>query len=145
MNSWPRGFFKKPVVASGCSGGKAKEDDWRLSAPCGPASGKNAFAISRGETSLGVFLALLSRVRVLVANDSGALHVAQALGVPSVALFGSTSLVWTGPLGKKCAVVKHDVPCSPCFRRTCPIDTVCLKSVAVEEVVLELKRLLEKA
>lgn len=148
--AWPLNFYEQLAAwileKTRCSvwvfGGESERERLASFGALWPGKWKKRLRNFAGETSLGVFLALLSRTRVLVANDSGALHAAEALGVPAVALFGSTSPVWTGPLGEKCIVVKHDVPCSPCFRKTCPIDTVCLKSISVEEVVFALRRLL---
>lgn len=88
-----------------------------------------------GWTSLGEFIAVLSRASAIVANDSGAPHVAGALGVPSVVLFGSTSPKWTRPLGERVTVVRHPVPCGPCFRRHCPMRLECLRGISPEMVL----------
>ena len=69
-----------------------------------------------------------------MANDSGSMHLAAALGVPLVAIFGSTDARATGPLGARVRVVKRDVTCSPCGRRECPIDFRCMHEISVEEV-----------
>ena len=63
------------------------------------------------------------------------MHLATLLGVPVVAVFGSTEPRLTGPLGTKNRVVRHQVECSPCFLRECPLDFRCMKAVSVEEVV----------
>jgi heptosyltransferase-2 len=88
-----------------------------------------------GRTTLGTFFALLSRARVLVANDSGAPHAAAAIGVPVVVLFGSTSPEWTRPLGGEVTVIRHPVHCAPCFRRTCPTELECFAGISTGEVV----------
>src|SRR5260221_1027436 len=75
-----------------------------------------------GKTSLAEFLAALTSARLVLCNDSGAMHAASALGVPTVAIFGSTEPLLTGPMGARTAVLRHHVPCSPCFLRECPID-----------------------
>jgi len=59
------------------------------------------------------------------------------VGTPVVALFGSTSPTWTGPLGDGHRVIHHMLPCSPCFQRTCDIGYVCLRSISVDEVLSE--------
>jgi len=82
-----------------------------------------------GKTSLAEFMAALASVRLVVCNDSGAMHLASALGVPTVAIFGSTEPLLTGPLGARTQVLRHHVPCSPCFLRECPIDFACMKSI----------------
>ena len=88
-----------------------------------------------GETSLGEMFALVENARALVANDSGAPHVAAALGVPCVVLFGSTSPAWTAPRGTDVRVLQHKVHCNPCFRRTCPTQLECFNGIAVSDVV----------
>jgi lipopolysaccharide heptosyltransferase II len=87
-----------------------------------------------GETTLREFMALLAQCRVVVTNDSGPMHLAAALGLPVVAIFGSTDERATGPIGSLARVVKHPVACSPCGLRQCPIDFRCMESVTVDEV-----------
>jgi len=77
----------------------------------------------------------LSRCRLLLTNDTGTMHLAAHLGVPTVAIFGSTEPALTGPLGAGHTVIRHQVACSPCFLRTCPIDFRCMHRVSVDEVV----------
>jgi heptosyltransferase-2 len=88
-----------------------------------------------GKTSLRELMAALKLCRVLVTNDSGPMHLAAALNVPVIAIFGSTSPELTGPLSANAKIVKHDVPCSPCFLRECPIDFRCMNGISVEHVV----------
>ena len=73
-----------------------------------------------GKTSLSELIAQLGRCRLLLTNDTGTMHLAAALGVPTVSIFGSTEPVLTGALGPRHRVVRHHVPCSPCVRRECP-------------------------
>lgn len=77
--------------------------------------------------------ALLTEVDVLVGGDTGVSHLAAALGTPIVALFGPTDPALTAPRGRS-AVVRHPVPCSPCFYRRCPIDHPCMEGIAAREV-----------
>jgi len=91
-----------------------------------------------GQTSLRELMALLKLCRVLLTNDSGPMHVAAALGTPVVVPFGSTSPELTGPGlpgDPRHRLLKSDAPCSPCFRRECPIDFRCMNGIAVERVV----------
>jgi heptosyltransferase-2 len=87
-----------------------------------------------GRTSLAEAMALIRRCRFFVSNDSGLMHVGAALGVPTVAIFGSTNPVATGPRGKWTRIVKHDFDCSPCLKPECKIGYRCLLSVETHEV-----------
>ncbi len=91
-----------------------------------------------GKTSLRELMALLKLCRVLLTNDTGPMHVAAALGIPVVVPFGSTSPELTGPGLPGDAwhrLLKSDAPCSPCFRRECPIDFRCLNGISAGRVV----------
>jgi heptosyltransferase II len=95
-----------------------------------------------GKTSLAEFMAALVSARLVLCNDSGAMHVASALGVPTMAVFGSTEPQLTGPMGARSRVLRHHVPCSPCFLRECPIDFACMKSITPEMAIAEAETLL---
>jgi len=88
-----------------------------------------------GETTLAQFMAELAGAELVVSNDSGAMHVASALGARTVAIFGSTEPALTGPLGPRTAILRHHVPCSPCFLRECPLDFACMTSITPAMVV----------
>ena len=91
-----------------------------------------------GKTGLRELMALLKLCRVLLTNDTGPMHVAAALGTPVVVPFGSTSPELTGPglpNDPRHRLLTAGAPCSPCFRRTCPIDFRCLTGLSVERVV----------
>ncbi len=90
--------------------------------------------IVAGQTTLRQLMALLAQCRMIVTNDSGPMHLAAALGVPVVAIFGSTDERATGPLGPHARVVKQAAVCSPCGLRECPIDFRCMMGVSVESV-----------
>jgi heptosyltransferase-2 len=90
--------------------------------------------ILAGETSLGQLMGLLKACRLLITNDSGPMHLAAALDVPQVAIFGSSSEVATGPMSSRAEVLKHPVDCSPCFLRECPIDFRCMTGITAEMV-----------
>jgi heptosyltransferase-2 len=87
-----------------------------------------------GKTGLLQLAALLERCTLLVTNDTGTMHVATAVGTPVVALFGSTPPLATGPWGEGHAVVRKNVPCSPCWKRICPTDHRCMELITVDEV-----------
>jgi heptosyltransferase-2 len=88
-----------------------------------------------GQTTLDQLINELRQCRLLLTNDTGSMHLASLLGVPLVAIFGSTEPRLTGPLGNRGIVLRHQVECSPCFLRECPIDFRCMKAVTVQEVV----------
>jgi heptosyltransferase-2 len=87
-----------------------------------------------GRTDVAVLMAVLARCAVVVANDSGAMHVASAVGRPVVAIFGPTDERATAPLGPH-TLVRHDVWCRPCLLRACPIDHRCLRRIEAADVV----------
>ncbi len=78
--------------------------------------------------------ALLSTCHLFIGNDSGAMHVAGAVGVRVVGIFGSSDPLGTAPLTPEFRLVRHEVECSPCFLRTCPIDHRCMTRIAVNDV-----------
>lgn len=115
-----------------------KELGAQLSAALGDLRHENLV----GRTSLSDLVARLRGCRLLLTNDTGTMHLAAALGVPTVSIFGSTEPKLTGPLGAKHRVVRHHVPCSPCFERECPLGHyACLTGVSVEQVLAEVLRL----
>lgn len=75
-----------------------------------------------GEIPLGCLPALLSKATAMITNDSGPMHIAAALGVPVVAIFGPTSAARTGPYGAGHQILTSRIPCSPCFSRVCRHD-----------------------
>jgi heptosyltransferase-2 len=86
-----------------------------------------------GQTTLDQLIDELRECRLLLTNDTGTMHLAALLGVPVVAIFGSTEPRLTGPLGNGHMVLRHHVECSPCFLRECPIDFRCMKAVSAQE------------
>jgi heptosyltransferase II len=90
--------------------------------------------VMAGETSLGQLMGLLKECRLLITNDSGPMHLAAALDVPQVAIFGSSSEIATGPMSPRAEVLRHPVECSPCFLRECPIDFRCMTGITTEMV-----------
>ena len=95
-----------------------------------------AHAVSlAGETDLATQAALCAGSALALCNDSGLAHLAAALGVPTVAVFGSTSSAWSAPLGARVRVVQRAPVCAPCFRRTCRIGYRCLEAVGERAVL----------
>ncbi|MGH0034314.1 MAG: lipopolysaccharide heptosyltransferase II [Myxococcota bacterium] len=88
-----------------------------------------------GRADLGAAKAVLRRAAVLVANDAGARHIAVAFGVPSVVLFGPTSVAKTDLNLDTVSVLETRADCRPCYRRECPIDHRCMTGIDPERVV----------
>ncbi|MBS1112060.1 MAG: ADP-heptose--LPS heptosyltransferase [Nitrospirae bacterium] len=98
-----------------------------------------------GKTNLRELTALISECDAFVTNDSGPMHMAAALHVPTVALFGSTDSSATGPFGDGHKVITKKLSCSPCLERECPEGHLkCMTEISPEEVFSALKDLLPK-
>jgi heptosyltransferase-2 len=88
-----------------------------------------------GKSSLGDLMSVMRGAEIVVGNDSGPVHVAAAMGLPTVAIFGSTSPRWTAPRGRYARVLTSGAQCAPCFKKECPEgDTHCLADIGAEEV-----------
>lgn len=97
-----------------------------------------------GQTSIRQLMALLSQCRLLLTNDSGPMHIAAALGIPIVALFGPTDHTTTSPLSSFCRIIRHETDCAPCLKRHCPTDHRCMTAISVEEVAEAVLGLLDR-
>ncbi len=91
--------------------------------------------ILSGRTSLRQLAAVISRAQLCISNDSGPMHLANALRVPVVALFGPTVPEATAPFQEPATVIRKTVPCWPCAYRDCPWDHRCMNSISPEEVL----------
>lgn len=88
-----------------------------------------------GKTTIRQMMALIDAAALMVTNDSGPMHVAAGFNVPIVAIFGSTNYTTTSPCSESYRIVRHQVECSPCMLRECPIDHRCMDRVTVDDVI----------
>lgn len=95
-----------------------------------------------GRTTLDELMDELATCDALLTNDTGTMHLAAFLGIPTVAIFGSTEPDLTSPLGDFHRVIRHKVECSPCFLRVCPIDFRCMLRIPPSEAAAALKSVL---
>jgi len=96
-----------------------------------------------GHTTLKELAALMKMSRFVLAVDSGPMHMASAVGVPVVALFGPTAPRRTGPYGGKHIIITKELKCSPCFKKICP-DARCMMEITAQEVVRAVEKMLER-
>jgi heptosyltransferase II len=87
-----------------------------------------------GETSMRHLAALFSRCSAFIGNDSGAMHVAAAVGLPVIGIFGSTDPEGTAPVTPEFTLIREPVSCSPCFLRQCPVDHRCMTRISADSV-----------
>jgi len=97
-----------------------------------------------GKTAIAELPALLSQCHLFLGNDSGAMHVAAAVGLPVVAVFGPSDPGGTAPVTPRATIVQQKPYCSPCFLRRCPTDHRCMKSVTPEMVSAALRLRLQE-
>jgi lipopolysaccharide heptosyltransferase II len=117
------------------------EQDRPVCAQVNEAAGGGCVDLS-GRTTLAQAVDLLSLADAVVSNDSGLMHVAAALGHPLVSLFGSSDPAHTPPLSNRAQVLSLRLPCSPCFKRECPLGHLdCLRQLPVEQVLAALDAL----
>jgi lipopolysaccharide heptosyltransferase II len=138
---WPLGNF----AAAAHTVSATLNSEWSLiGAPSETAMGTTLSAMMSdtphrnlvGQTSLRQLIDELSACDLLLTNDTGTMHLAAALGIRVVAVFGSTEPGWTGPSGHGHTVLRHHVPCSPCFKRSCPLTQgryKCLDAISAEK------------
>lgn len=91
-----------------------------------------------GKSSIGESMSLLSRCSLLIANDTGPVHMAAAVGTRCLVVFGPTRPDWTGPFGSGHRVIMKSLSCQPCLRHTCPRGTKeCMSAITAEEVLTQ--------
>jgi lipopolysaccharide heptosyltransferase II len=130
---WPAGRFAAAMAEFQA----ATTAEWILFGVAGDAEAGREIAsacpfpvVDRiGRTTLDELMDELAGCDVLLTNDTGTMHLAAFLGVPTVAVFGSTEPDLTAPLGDFHRVLRHKADCSPCFLRECPIDFRCMTGV----------------
>ncbi|KAF0143748.1 MAG: heptosyltransferase I [Nitrospirae bacterium] len=110
-------------------GGKSDID---ISNRVAAGSKGNAMSVA-GMTSIKELVDLMRKAKFVVSNDSGPMHIAAALGVPVFAIFGPTNPLRTGPYGKGHVIIRKELKCSPCYKKTCK-DVRCMDAVSVKEV-----------
>jgi heptosyltransferase-2 len=87
-----------------------------------------------GKTNLREAIALIARCRLFISNDSGLMHVAGALNISTIAIFGSTNPLTTSPPGNRSVVIHKNVSCAPCLKQTCPKSFECMDQISAGEV-----------
>jgi heptosyltransferase-2 len=141
---WPPQYFGELAAALAAKGnavwivGSSRERD------IGEAIRESSAGVALnlcGRTTLDQAVVLLSGADMVVTNDSGLMHVAAALDRPMLALYGSSSPAFTPPLSGRARILKLDVPCSPCFERTCPLGHFdCMMKLMPDRVLAEIHR-----
>lgn len=144
---WGTGNFRALAVKLAAGGGKVVIVGGEDTRAAGEEIAKDGIALNlAGRSSLAVSGAILSRAQLLVGGDSGVLHLASALGVPIVSIFGPSDPVKWGPKSETDRVISRGLFCSPCssFGTTpkCPSRTRCLGEIAVAEVAQACEALL---
>lgn len=127
IRSWGQ---KRPEAAVLLLGGPAERENIAAVTDGLPGSVLNL----AGLLSLRRSIAVLSRCRLFIGNDSGLMHIAAALGLPLVAIFGPTEPGRTAPLASRFRLLHHGADCAPCQHRECPSDHRCMTSVSIDEV-----------
>src|SRR3984957_11710531 len=87
-----------------------------------------------GKTSMRDVAALFAACSLFIGNDSGAMHVAAAAGLPAIGIFGPTDPEATAPVTDQFTLIREGVSCSPCFLRRCPVDHRCMERIAVDSI-----------
>ncbi len=130
---WPAEYYAQIAKLYASRGWQVwlfgSERDRPITAQVRSLSGAECIDLA-GRTTLGEAVDLLSLARAVVSNDSGLMHVAASLGRRLIAVYGSSDPQFTPPLSHKATVLSLGLPCSPCFKRVCPLGhTNCLRQL----------------
>ena len=126
---------RDPALRIVVVGGRADAAVGEAIANAVPDAGRGRLLNLCGRTSIAESFALLEKCDLLIANDTGPVHMAAAVGTRCLVLFGPTRPDWTGPYGEGHRIVMRDLPCQPCLKRRCPRgDHACLESITAGEV-----------
>jgi lipopolysaccharide heptosyltransferase II len=98
-----------------------------------------------GRTSLRDAIGIIDRAKIAVGPDTGLMHIAAALKVPVISLWGASDPARTGPHGFENLAIKGVATCSPCYRKDCSIGRQCMRSIGIEEIAAKLKRAIDGA
>lgn len=93
------------------------------------------------KTSLKEMLFILKKAKACVCNDSGPMHLADAMQIPTLAFFGPTDPSKTGPSAKSSTIIFNKTPCGPCFKRSCPINHICMQQITPEHAFSKLEQM----
>jgi heptosyltransferase II len=143
---WPADRFAQVALSAlsrgfevALVGGPAEKADCQKIADAQPAAYQSHIHSLAGDMPLGESIDLMAQATQVVANDSGLMHVAAALGVPVIGLFGPTSPEHTPPLSESAQVVWSRPECAPCFKKQCPLSHhACMHELLPEQVVEKL-------
>uniref|UniRef100_A0A832GLU9 lipopolysaccharide heptosyltransferase II n=1 Tax=Caldimicrobium thiodismutans TaxID=1653476 RepID=A0A832GLU9_9BACT len=142
---WPEKYYRELAL-------KLISQGFRVLVVGGPKERKSGQLICEGlegaynlcgKTNLKILAGIFTLGKALISNDSGLMHLGAALKIPQIALFGSTDPTLTGPLNERAKIIKKELPCAPCFERTCPRKHYrCLLDITPDEVYQLVKELL---
>ncbi|MBN2538667.1 MAG: lipopolysaccharide heptosyltransferase II [Deltaproteobacteria bacterium] len=119
--------FSARIILFGSSGDRERTDLLQKNS-------KNLMINLAGETKLSEVIGLIQECDLFISNDSGLMHLAGALNIPLIAIFGSTNPATTSPAGERSIVIHKDVSCSPCLKESCPTDFRCMDLIGVDDV-----------
>jgi heptosyltransferase-2 len=142
---WPISYFQQVALALIKQGERVVIVGTTADQAAGETivAGHSAITNLCGKTDLIQLIAILAKSKMLLSNDSGAMHIMAALQKPQIAIFGSTSPVWTGPMNKRAELVSVQMDCTPCYSRKCPQKHYnCQKMVTPEIVLTKIEDLL---
>jgi heptosyltransferase-2 len=119
-------------------------DDWKVAEEVKRGAGADLINLA-GKTTVREAVYLISQCSLFISNDSGLMHIAGALNIPTVAIFGSTNPVTTSPVGEKTIIVRKEISCSPCLKETCPTDFRCMNLITVDDVLTAAKKIMKRS